>query len=87
MSYHMESNKETASLTAVEKHSHFVSSDCLLAEKNSIIDQQPPPPPQKKEEKKPFNREICQFTSALIQLQTAQICANISSGPVKQYIN
>lgn len=85
MSYHMESNKETASLTAVEKHSHFVSSDCLLAEENRIIDQQHPPP--KKEEKKTFNREICQFTCALIQLQTAQICANISSGPVKQYIN
>lgn len=86
MSYHMESNKETASLTAVEKHRHFVSSDCLLAEENRIIDQQTPPPP-KKEEKKTFNREICQFTCALIQLQTAQICANISSGPVKQYIN
>lgn len=67
MSYHMESNKETASLTAVEKHRHFVSSDCLLAEENRIIDQQ--------------------FTCALIQLQTAQLCANISSGPVKQYIN
>lgn len=84
MSYHMESNKETASLTAVEKHRHFVSSDCLLAEENRIIDQQPP---QKKKKKKTFNREICQFTCALIQLQTAQLCANISSGPVKQYIN
>lgn len=85
MSYHMESNKETASLTAVEKHRHFVSSfesDCLLAEENRIID---PPPPKK--EKKTFNCEISQFTCALIQLKTAQICANISSGPVKQYIN
>lgn len=46
-----------------------------------------PPHTPKKEEKKTFNREISQFTCALIQLQTAQICANISSGPVKQYIN
>lgn len=48
MSYHMESNKETASLTAVEKHRHFVSSDCLLAEENRIIDQQHPPPKKRK---------------------------------------